>query len=62
MEHEAGGDTNQCTRNGSQRFSKELEELEIEGRAEIIQSTALLRLNWEHRRVMGTGGDLLSLR
>ena len=39
-----------------------LEELEIEGRAEIFQTTALLRSYRILRRILGTLGDLLSLR
>ena len=41
---------------------KELEELEIEGRAEAIQTTALLRLARILRRFMETRGDFLSLK
>ena len=39
-----------------------LEELKIGGRAETIQTTALLRLARILRRVLKTWGDLLSLR
>ena len=41
---------------------KKLEELEIEGRAEIIQIIALLGSAKILKRVLETGGDLLSLR
>ena len=39
-----------------------LEELEIGGRAEIIQSTALLRSDGILRKVLETGGDMPSLK
>ena len=39
-----------------------LENLEIRGRVEIIQSTALLRSAWIPRRVLQTWGDLLPLK
>ena len=39
-----------------------LEDLEIRGRVEIIQTTALLRLTRILRRVLLTWGDLLSLK
>ena len=38
-----------------------LEELEIEGRIETMQSTALLKSAWILRRVLETWGDLLSI-
>ena len=41
---------------------KELEDLEVDGRVETIQTTALLRTARILRRVLETWGDLLSLR
>ena len=41
---------------------KGLEELEVGGRVETIQTTALLRTARILRRVLETWGDLLSLR
>ena len=41
---------------------KRLEDLEVGGRVETIQTTALLRTARILRRAMETGGDLLSLR
>ena len=41
---------------------KGLEDLEIGGRAETIQTTALLRTARILRRVLETWGDLLSLK
>ena len=41
---------------------KELEDLDIRGRVEAIQTTVLLRLARILRRVLETWGDLLSLR
>ena len=41
---------------------KELEDLEVGGRVETIQSTALLRTARILRRVMESLGDLLSLK
>ena len=41
---------------------KGLEDLEVGGRAETIQTTALLRTAWIVRRVLETWGDLLSLK
>ena len=41
---------------------KGLEDLEIGGRAEIIQTTALLRTPRILRKVLETWGDLLSLK
>ena len=43
-------------------LKKELEELEIGGRAEPIQTTALFRSTGILRRVLETSEDLLSLR
>ena len=41
---------------------KDLEDLEIGGRVETIQTTALLRTARILRRVLETWGDLLSLK
>ena len=41
---------------------KDLEDLEVVGRVETIQTTALLRTARILRRVLETWGDLLSLR
>ena len=41
---------------------KGLEDLEVGGRVETIQTTALLRMTRILRRVQETGGDLLSLK
>ena len=41
---------------------KGLEDLEVGGRLETIQTTALLRMARILRRVLETWGDLLSLR
>ena len=41
---------------------KELEDLEVDGREETIQTTALLRTARILRRVLETWGDLLSLK
>ena len=41
---------------------KGLEDLEVGGRVETIQMTALLRTARILRRVLGTWGDLLSLK
>ena len=41
---------------------KGLEDLEVGGRVETIQTTALLRTARILRRVLGTWGDLLSLQ
>ena len=41
---------------------KELEDLEVRGWVETIQTTALLRSAWILRRVLETWGDFLSLR
>ena len=41
---------------------KGLEDLEVGGRVKTIQTTALLRTTRILRRVLETGGDLLSLR
>ena len=43
-------------------LERELEELEIGGRIEILQATALLRAVRRLRRVLETWGDLLSLQ
>ena len=42
-------------------FVRGLEELEVKGRAETIQTTAFLRSVFIQRRVLETWGDLLSL-
>ena len=54
VEYEGDGDTN-CNWNGPER----LEELEIRGRIETIQITALLRSARILRSVLETLGDLL---
>ena len=41
---------------------KDLEDLEVGGRVETIQTTALLRTAKILRRVLDTWGDLLSLK
>ena len=41
---------------------KVLEDLEVGGRVETIQTTELLRMARILRRVLETGGDLLSLK
>ena len=41
---------------------KGLEDLEVGGRMETIQTTTLLRTAWTLRRVQETWGDLLSLK
>ena len=43
-------------------FLKGLEDLEVGGRVETIQTTALLRTARILRRVLETWGDLLSLK
>ena len=43
-------------------LSKGLEDLEVDGRVETIQTTALLRTVGILRRVLETWGDLLSLK
>ena len=59
-ENEGDGGTNfsWCAWNGPQKGSKQLE---IRGRIETIHTTALLRSVRILRRVLETGGDLLSL-
>ena len=44
------------------RLLKGLEDLEVDGRVETIQTTALLRTARNLRRVLETWGDLLSQR
>ena len=46
----------------TKRLLKGLEDLEVVGRVEIIQMTALLRTAKILRRVLETWGDLLSLK
>ena len=46
----------------TKRLLKGLEDLEVCGRAEIIQTTSLLRMGRILRRVQKTWGDLLSLK
>ena len=46
----------------TKRFLKGLEDLEFGGRMETIQTTALLKTARILRRVLGTWGDLLSLK
>ena len=46
----------------TKRLIKELDDLEIKRRVEIIEMTALLRSARILRRVQETWGDLLSLR
>ena len=62
MKHEGDGDTNcnWCSQHTHQRIVKGLEELEIRGQVETIQTIALLRLARILRRVLETWGDLLS--
>ena len=69
MEHESDGDTNcnLCTRYSHQRiliiwWLYRLEDLEIRGRVETIQITALSKSARLLRRVMETWGDLQSLK
>ena len=47
---------------GAEGLLKGLKDLEIRGREETIQTTALLRLARIVKRVLETWGDLLSLR
>ena len=62
-EHEGDCDTNcnWCAQNNPKKLDKALEEVKISGRAETIQTTALLRSARILRRVLETC-DLLSLR
>ena len=46
----------------TKRLLKGLEDLEVGGRVETIQTTALLRTARIPRRVLETCGDLLSLK
>ena len=46
----------------TKRLLKGLEDLEVGGRVETIQTTALLRRARKLRRVLETWGDLLSLK
>ena len=46
----------------TKRLLKGLEDLEVGGRVETIQTTTLLRTARILRRVLETGGDLLLLR
>ena len=46
----------------TKRLLKGLGDLEVGGRVETIQTTALLRTARILRRVLGTWGDLLSLK
>ena len=46
----------------TKRLLKGLEDLEVGGRVETIQTTALLRTARILRRVLETWGDLLSLK
>ena len=46
----------------TKRFLKGLEDLEVGGRVETIQMTALLRTARILRQVLETWGDLLSLK
>ena len=65
MKHEGDGDTTSVIGvigTTSKGLLKGLEELEIRGQAETIQTTALLRLTRILGRVLETWGDLLSLR
>ena len=63
-EHEGDGDTNcnWCTRNNSQSLEKGLDDLEIRGRVETIQTTELLRSVRILRRVLETWGDLMTFK
>ena len=64
MEHENDGDANcnRCTWNTPQKTDKELEDLEIRGQVEAIQTTALLKSARILRIVLETWGDMLSLQ
>ena len=64
MEHEVNSDTscNWSTWNDLRSLVKGREELEIVGRPEAIQATALLKSARILRRVLGTWSYLLSLR
>ena len=46
----------------SKGLLKGLEDLEIRGRVEAIQTTTLLRTAWILRRILEIWGDLLSLK
>ena len=46
----------------SEGLLKDLEDLEVGGRVETIQTTALLKMARILRRVLETWGDLLSLK
>ena len=46
----------------TKRLIKGLEDFEIRGRVETIQTAALLRWAWILRRILETWGDLLSLK
>ena len=62
VEHEDDSHSNcsGCHQNSLQKLEKELEELEIKGKMETIQSTALLRLARILRRVLEIKGDLVT--
>ena len=63
MEHEGDNYTNLIGAFGTvtKGFLKGLEDLEVGGRVETIQTTALLKTARKLRRVLETWGDLLSL-
>ena len=56
VEYEGESDTNccECTWNGPKNLEKRLENLEIRGRIETIQTTALLQSTRIVRRVLQT--------
>ena len=63
MKHEGGGDSNcNCRARYFHQKVQGLDDLEIKGRVDTIQTTALLRSDRILRRVLETGCDLLSLR
>ena len=54
VEHKGNGDTNCCCAFGTVKkgSEKSQEELEIRGRIETLQTTALLRMTRIHRRIL----------
>ena len=64
MEHEGDNNTNRdwCFGTVNKGLLKGLEDLEVGGRVETIQTPALLRTARILRRVLETFGDLLSLK
>ena len=59
MEHESDVYTSSALGTVTEGLLKEVEDLEIRGRMETIQTTTLLRLARILRRVLETWGDLL---